>query len=102
MFGNEPTIMLGFAEKDEIREAGEGVAGVFKVTVTVKDGENVVAVDAEKVAALFECTGDLADWTGEAALVPVVETKGAEGDVLRFEVTPGDGTVSRAFLRIGE
>ena len=59
-------------------------------------------MDAAKVAALFECTGDLADWTGEASLETAVEQKGAEGNMLRFEVTPGDGTTKKAFLRIGE
>ena len=54
------------------------------------------------MAALFECTGGLDDWTGEAPLTPVVEQKGDEGGALRFEVTPGDGTATRAFLRIGE
>ena len=54
------------------------------------------------MAALFECTGDLGDWTGEALLETAVEQKGAEGNVLRFEVTPGDGTAKRAFLRLGE
>ena len=56
----------------------------------------------EGVSALFECTGNLGDWTGEASLETVVEQKDAEGNVLRFEVTPGNGTAMRAFLRLGE
>ena len=70
--------------------------------MTVKDGESVVEVDAAKVAVLFECTGDLGDWTGEASLEAAVAKKEAEGNVLRFEVTPGGGTAKWAFLRIGE
>ena len=71
------------------------------VAVTVKDGERAVAVDAAKVAAMFEATGDLGDWTGTAKLSPTVTTSGtgASGK-MTFVVTPGDGTANRAFLRI--
>ena len=68
--------------------------------MTVKDGEQAVAVDAEKVATLFECTGDLTNWAGAAVEVSVEPQEG-EGEEMRFRVTPGEGT-SQAFLRIGE
>ena len=59
----------------------------------------MVAVDQEKVAAMFEATGDLGDWTG-AALAPQVRSLGKSGDSMRFTVTPGDGSAPTAFLRI--
>ena len=101
-FENEPTIMLGGGAEAGVRGARAVGAGVFEVSVTVKDGDKTVAADAGKVAGLFECTSDLADWTGEAALVPTVVFKSAEGETLLFEVTPGDGAAARAFLRIAE
>ena len=71
------------------------------VTVTVKDGERAVAVDQEKVAAMFEATGDLGDWTGAAKLTPAVTTSGTDANgKMTFVVTPGDGAAAKAFLRI--
>ena len=102
LFENEPSITLGGVSVETGEEGKRDAAGtILKVSVTVKDGEQVVEVDAAKVAALFECTSDLSDWTGEAALMPMVEEKGVEGEAMRFEVTPGGG-VERAFLRIAE
>ena len=103
LFENEPGITLGGVSVETGGEGQRDASGtIMKVSVTVKDGEQVVEVDAAKVAALFECTSDLADWTGEAALTPTVEGKSAEGGALNFEVLPGDGTAKRAFLRIAE
>ena len=48
---------------------------------------------------MFEATSDLGDWNG-AALTPVVSVEDGEGATMRFKVTPGDGTATRAFLRI--
>ena len=102
LFENEPTITLGGGAVETGGEGQRDVAGpIMKVSVTVKDGEQVVQGDPEKVAALFECTSDLADWTGEASLTPTVTEKGVEGEALLFEVTLGRG-VERAFLRIAE
>ena len=56
--------------------------------------------DAEKVAAMFESTSDLGDWDGAAKLTPAVEELGTVDGVMRFKVTPGDGSSPRAFLRI--
>ncbi len=101
LFENEPTIQIcEFAVgNSETRDAEYGVA--MEVSVTVKDGEQVVNVDASKVAALFECTSDLSAWTGDAALKPTVTEKGVEGEALLFEVTP-PSPESRVFLRIAE
>ena len=81
---------------------GPGAAGPTEVTVcvTVKDGEVPVSCAAEKVAALFEATSDLGDWTGAAKLTPTVKVESGEGATMRFTVTPSDGTAPRAFLRI--
>ena len=102
LFTNEPSIKL---EEMAVETGGDGKRDapgmILKVSVTVRDGEQVVNVDASKVAALFECTSDLADWTGEAALKPTVAEKGSEGEAMCFEVTPA-GPGARAFLRIAE
>lgn len=98
LFENEPTV-----EIDELAVADGESAGTTAMTVavTVKDGESTVAVDADKVAAMFEATGDLGDWTGAAKLTPTVKTSGTDASgKMTFVVTPGDGTANRAFLRI--
>ena len=74
---------------------------VYGVSVTVKDGEEAVKCAAEKVAAMFEATSDLVDWNGAAKLSPTVTTSGTDASgKMTFVVTPGDGAVNRAFLRI--
>ena len=55
---------------------------------------------AEKVKAMFEATSDLGDWDGAAKLTPAVSVETGDGATMRFKVTPGDGTATRAFLRI--
>jgi hypothetical protein len=95
---NEPTV-----EIDELAVADGENAGTTAMTVavTVRDGESAVAVNAAKVAAMFEATGDLGDWTGAAKLTPTVTTTGTDASgKMTFVVTPGDGTASKAFLRI--
>jgi hypothetical protein len=50
---------------------------------------------------MFEATGDLGDWTGAAKLTPTVTITGTDASgKMTFVVTPGDGTASKAFLRI--
>lgn len=50
---------------------------------------------------MFEATGDLGDWNGAAKLTPTVTTSGTDASgKMTFVVTPGDGTASKAFLRI--
>ena len=98
LFEYEPTVEIGELSIGEGENAG---TTAMAVVVTVKDGEMVVAVDAEKVAAMFEATSDLGDWTGAAKLMPTVTTTGIDANgKMTFVVTPGDGTASRAFLRI--
>ena len=99
LFENEPTVEIGELAIGE-RSSGT-LAPTMTVAVTVKDGESAVAVDAEKVAAMFEATGDLGDWTGAAKLIPTVTPSGTDASgKMTFVVTPGDGTASKAFLRI--
>ena len=98
LFENEPTVEIG-----ELAIAdGESVGTTaMTVAVTVKDGESAVAVNAAKVAAMFEATGDLGDWTGAAKLTPTVTPSSTDSSgKMTFVVTPGDGTASKAFLRI--
>ena len=98
LFENEPTIEIGGLAIAEGESAG---TTAMTVAVTVKDGASAVAVDAAKVAAMFEATGDLGDWTGAAKLTPTVTTSGTDASgKMTFVVTPGDGTAAKAFLRI--
>ena len=96
---NEPEIVIG-----EVGVGGDVVLGTTHpfviVSVTVKDGGEAIAVDAAKVASMFEATSDLGDWDGAAKLVLTVEQLESADGAMRFKVTPGDGNSSKAFLRI--
>jgi len=93
---NEPEVRI-----DDVEVADVNGETSVTLTVTVKDGESPVEVAAAKVAALFEATTDLNDWTSPAKkLEPHAEPVGGDGTAVRIRVTPGDGTASRAFLRI--
>jgi len=94
VFENEPKVEVSSAKMSD--------SGTMEIAVTVKDGEAVVAISSEKVAEMFEATSDLADWnSAETKLEPHVtdKTQGVASPVM-FEVTPGDGTSDKAFLRI--
>ena len=97
LFENAPTVEIGEVSVGDGESAG--TTAMF-IAVTVKDGESVVAVNAAKVKAMFEATGDLGDWNGAAKLTPEVTVEEGDGATMRFKVTPGDGTAPRAFLRI--
>ena len=98
LFENEPTVEIGELSIGMGESAG---TTAMTVAVAVKDGERAVAVSAAKVAAMFEATGDLGDWTGVAKLTPTVKTSGTDASgKMTFVVTPGDGTAAKAFLRI--
>lgn len=103
LFENAPTVEIEEVSLGDSDEMGGGVGAngsTMTLAVTVKDGEVPVSCVATKVAALFEATGDLGDWTGAAKLTPTVKVETGEGATMRFTVTPGDGTQPRAFLRI--
>ena len=63
---------------------------------------------AEKVKEMFEATSDLGDWTNggrdgaRPSQLPVTVTIDGTSSpsTMRFKVTPGDGTATRAFLRV--
>ena len=96
---NEPTVE--FSDVEIGGDSGEeSEKGTITLSVTVKDGENAVAVASEKVANMFEATSDLGDWAGEAKLTPTVEVLEGEGNTMRFKVKPGDGKSPSVFLRI--
>ena len=98
LFENEPTVEIGELTISDGESAG---TTAMTVAVIVKDGERVATVDAAKVAAMFEATGDLVDWNGAARLTPTVTITGTDASgKMTFVVTPGDGTAARAFLRI--
>ncbi len=90
--------IVGFAVETVVQD-GVSVRRMI-VGVVAKDGEEIVQGDAAKVATMFEATSDLNDWDGAAKLAPTVEVLESDGATMRFRVTPGDGTVSSAFLRI--
>ncbi|MGN0853351.1 MAG: hypothetical protein ACI4Q3_08240, partial [Kiritimatiellia bacterium] len=94
LFENEPTVEIG---KFALGASG----GALEVEVIVKDGASQVKVAAANVAAMFEATSDLGDWTGAAALTPEVTVNGTDANgTMSFTVVLGDGTAPRAFLRI--
>ena len=81
--------------------AGDGtMKTIMVVAVAPRGGERPANVGAEEVAEMFEATSDINDWNGAAKLTPSVEVLEGDGAVMRFNVTPGDGTASSAFLRI--
>ena len=99
---NEPEIAIG-----EVGVSEDGALGIthpsVTVSVTVKDGGTAIAVDAVKVAAMFEATSDLDDWGGTAKLPVSVEAVEAanvgNGYSMRFQVAL-PANAERAFLRI--
>ena len=99
---NEPEIAIG-----KVGVSEDGALGIthpsVTVSVTVKDGGTAIAVDAVKVAAMFEATSDLDDWVGTAKLPVSVEAVEAanvgNGYSMRFQVAL-PANAERAFLRI--
>lgn len=84
-----------------VSTSGHKVGSVVTVSVVVKDGEEAVKCAAEKVKSLFRATSDLGDWNGAAKLEPQVSVEATDDPTtMRFKVTPGDGTATRAFLQI--
>ena len=114
LFENAPKIEFGEVAMGTDGDAGDGGLGASRptmtVSVTVKDGEETVKCAAEKVKEMFEATSDLGDWAGNGGrdgarpsqnTLPItVPVDDGEGDTMRFKVTPGDGSATRAFLRI--
>jgi hypothetical protein len=95
LFVNAPEIEFG--ECKVVAATGE-----VTVSITVKDGEDAVAVASEKVKEMFEATSDLGDWnsTGKKLTPTVTDLTQGRSNNLNFKVRPGDGTSPRAFLRI--
>ena len=98
LFENEPIIKMCDVSIESSSGCG-GVHGTMIVGVAVKDGERTVAVDAAKVAAMFEATSDLDDWGG-AALPVTIEPLGCENAAMQFRVAPSSYTAPQVFLRI--
>ena len=103
LFDNAPKIeMCDVAVRgQDLGSPSQGTGTSMAVDVTVKDGENFVACAAEKVKGMFEATSSLGDWYGTAKLEPTVTVEDADDyKRMRFTVVPGDGTATRAFLRV--
>ncbi len=102
LFENEPQIQIAGFAPDEAAARRRAAGFAWEIRVTVKDGENAASVDADKLAALFEATRQIGDWT-EPSLLPLsVTAKGTDGDTLLFEVTLEGEDQPGAFLRLGE
>lgn len=95
LFVNSPEIEFG-----ECMVAAD--TGEVTVSIMVKDGEDPVAVASSKVKEMFEATSDLSDWnsSGKKLTPTVTDLTQGRSNNLNFKVRPGDGTSSRAFLRI--
>ena len=117
LFENAPTIEIDdFAVVTSAPLSSGGGLGHptdMTVSVTVRDGDDAVQCAAEKVKDMFEATTDLGDWDGGRAgtrdptghtlpvAVEIAEpVVGDSGETMRFNVTPGDGTSPKAFLRV--
>jgi uncharacterized repeat protein (TIGR02543 family) len=96
LFENEPEIQIDGVGVSRSGSKGEGTGIAMEVSVTVNDGEREVAVDAGKIAGMFEMSRDLADWGGRAS---ATET-GGDGATMQFKVFTGDETAQAAFLRL--
>ena len=97
---SDPRIAQGHVGRVDDVYGSLGIGVAVEVSVTVKDGGTAVAVDASKLAGMFEATGDLSDWGGEAGMVASVRQTGSEGAVMRFEVVVGEGAEKAGFLRV--
>ena len=102
LFENAPKIEFDEVSVADSKDGGLGTdRPTMTLSVTVKDGEEAVKCAAEKVKSLFRATSDLGDWNGAAKLDPEVSIEATDDPTtMRFKVTPGDGTSSRAFLQI--
>ena len=98
LFENAPKVELALESGNWNLGSGGGMA--LPISVTVLDGDEAVKCAAEKIKEMFEATRDLGDWNGTDRLTSTVLVEEGEGATLRFKVTPGDGTATRAFLRI--
>ena len=94
----DDNVYATIVEFDTARNAAGTVSMIVGVVATNAVG--AVQADAAKVAEMFEATSDLGDWDGAAKLTPMVEVLEGDGATMRFNVTPGDGTATSAFLRI--
>ena len=105
LFENAPTIEFGSVEvRRQNLDAPSGGGGAVEscqltFSVVVKDGEEAVACAANKVAAMFEATGDLGDWNG-SKLTPAVEQLGTVDGAMRFKVMPPTTAGSSFFMRV--
>ena len=100
-FANEPEIEFTGVEIGGSGTRGASGGVTMTVRVMVRNGADTATVDPAKVAAMFEATSDLGDWTGASRFAPVATPAGTDPDgAMRFTVTPGDGTATSAFLRI--
>lgn len=101
LFENPPVVEIGdMAVENDNSDLTEASGPAITLSVTVKDGEDAVAVASEKVKEMFEATRDLGDWNGDAKFTPTVEILTGEGNILRFRVSPDNDTYTRAFFRI--
>ena len=94
LFGYAPTITLGALS------TGSGSDSAFTVEVSVKDGERLMDVDAAKIAAMFEATSSLNDWSGSSKLTPTVTIEEDTNSAMRFRILPGSGSARQVFIRI--
>ena len=101
LFVNEPVIEIQRLKVDSSDPGGGAPSSDgMSVRVVVWDGNYPVTCVAEKVAQLFEATGDLGDWDGDAKLGTSVTVESVMGREMNFKVVPGDGTAPRASLRL--
>ena len=100
LFRSTPKVTIGdFSMEKASTKGAQGLT--MTVSVEVADGDDIVAVAAEKVASLFEATCDLGDWYGASRLKPEVSVLSEEKNGrMYFRVRCGGDNAPRAFLRV--
>jgi hypothetical protein len=63
------------------------------------DGDRLRDVNAEKVAAMFEATSNLNNWSGSSKVTPSVTTEEVSAKTMRFRILPGSGTLRQIYIR---
>ena len=86
VFENVPTVTFTAIAIEDPAEAA------IRVSLVVKDGDAEKVVDADKVAALFEMSADLATWTGELTATA--------NDYGTYTVKPKEPSLTTAFIRL--
>ena len=101
LFENEPTITISEMTPGFFHAESSVPYQTVAMTVRVRDGKNLKAVDADKLTAMIKATSDLNDWDGPAALPVNIEWKiPFEEGTVWCSVRVSVGSSKSVFLRV--